>query len=1060
MDTALAALRRVNFDWTAHIDEIWVDQPRETSKLQAEIRKELEDHLDDLADSTSAASPLGVPLLGPAGSGKTHLLGVLRRSALSRGMYFILADMTDVADFWDTVSLGYLRSLQQQLSDGRRQVDHWLERMIQRFGQGMKKAQDIHRQRPPGLINRIEELLTQVRAQHRAEIQEHADVLRALVLFACDHADVNDLGYKWLQGLVIDEEELGVFGFRQRNQSPSRIVRGISWLLSLTGPTVLALDQLDAIVAEHDLARGEGDSESNSEQQRRSQAIIQGIASGFLELRDVTRRSLSVVSSLEATWNILDRQALVSMVDRFGEKLLLKPASSAEALTELILGRLAPVYALQGYEPPYPSYPFGETFFRLYRHNTPREVLKACEAHRKACRKAELVTEAGGDEPTPSRRPPPHGWAELLEKRLAELVSAADPDAVLGDDSETLQDRVVEAACRALVIENPVPESVLATVEKDFMGTGSYDPLHARIRLLLTQESERERHHSFRFLEKADYRAFQARLKAALTASGIDRELSFRGLTIFRSSSIPTGAATQKLVAELQARGGRILQPSRDELATLMAVKELLDSNETRFEEWLAERRIVSGMACFASAVHTLFGSLSSDRPVATQEAQTAPVRRQPPTDQKGPEILRDFLPIGRRLSGGEPQGEVGIPRDRLPYHTCVFAGSGSGKTVFLKRVIEEAALLGIPSIVLDGANDLSRLGAAWPERPEAFSDEDAAKSRQYIGKAEVIVWTPGAAVGNPMRLNPLPDFATTSKSADEREAELQAAIEIATSSIADMVIKQKGGSAKKQIAILKATLRYFAKKGGSIRDLANLLREPPEDVIEPYEKGDKLARELAELLHAEIESDPLLGGSGAPLDPSVLLRSNNQGKTRVSVINLVGLPGYDQKRRFVDQLASSLFSWIKKNPAAPGGVLGLFVMDEAKDFVPSGKAVPGKENVIRLAAQARKYGLGLLFATQEPKSIDHTIVSNCSTLLGGKMSSPAAIDALQQLIADKGGRANDVAALKRGTFYFGSGADKPHKIATSLCLSYHPSSPPTETEILESARRSAPSWR
>ncbi len=170
-----------------------------------------------------------------------------------------------------------------------------------------------------------------------------------------------------------------------------------------------------------------------------------------------------------------------------------------------------------------------------------------------------------------------------------------------------------------------------------------------------------------------------------------------------------------------------------------------------------------------------------------------------------------------------------------------------------------------------------------------------------------------------------------------------------------------------------------------------------------------------------------------------------------------MGLPNYDQKRRFVDQLSSALFSWIKKNPAPPGGILGLFVMDEAKDFVPSGKKVPGKENVGRLAAQARKYGLGLLFATQEPKSIEHSIVSNCSTLLAGKMSSPAAINALEQLLADKGTNASDVGKLPRGTFYFGTSSDKPRKVATSLCLSYHPSTPPTEAQVLELARKTKP---
>ncbi len=1091
MEAALAALRKVNFDWTAHIDEIWVDQPHETDQLQSVIRAELEDYLDDLKDSSAPGSPLGIPLLGPAGSGKTHLLGVLRRQALLRKMYFILVDMTDVADFWETVSLGYLRSLQQPLADGRRQVDHWLDRMVALFGQSVRKANDIPKQRPPALINRAEELIGQVRTKHRAEVQEHIDVLRALILFACDHTDINDLGYKWLQGLVIDDEELGVFGFRQKNQSPSRIVRGMSWLLSLTGSTVLALDQLDAIVAEHELARGDTGAQPlaeqpPTEQQRRSLAIIQGIASGLLELRDLTRRTLTVVSSLEATWDVLDRQATVSMADRFDSKLLLRPGTGAVVYKELVTRRLLTAYAEHGYQPPYPSYPYADQFFEHFQRNTPRELLKACENHRKLCRKTRVIVEAPALDSNLPSKPMEINWLSAISQLVEAERAKVSHEALTTDDSEALQDEVVEALCDALVIENPVPASVLTIVDKDFMGTGSYDPLHARVRLILTNEQERERHHSFRFLEKSHYRAVQARLKAALTASGIDEQLSFRGLTVLRCSELPAGVATAKLVADLERRGGKIVAPSTRDLTTLLVIRRFLGAADEpeHFEEWLASERPVSTMACFAQAVDTLFGAVREKVSEAPTEETTVNVEPPPvapplpskhaavaialsppsplPAEQAGAKaavatpVQHSFLPIGRKLAAGEQQELVGIELDRLPYHTVVFAGSGSGKTVFLKRVIEEAALMGIPSIVLDGANDLSRLGVPWASRPGTFSDEDARKAGLYHAKTEVVVWTPGAENGNPMRLNPLPDFDAFNGGTREREAEFNAAIEVATSSIGDIIIKQRGSTAVKQTAILKGTLRYFATRGGSIKDLVALLREPPDDVTEPYEKGDKLARELSELLHAEIQNDPLIGGTGTPLDPSLLFRASDPSKTRVSVLSLVGLPSYDQKRRFVDQLASTLFSWIKKNPAPPGGLLGLLVMDEAKDFVPSGRTVPGKENVIRLAAQARKYGLGLLFATQEPKSIEHTIVSNCSTLLGGKMSSPTAIDALQQLLSDKGTRATDVGSLKPGQFYFGTGQDKPRKVATSLCLSYHPSTPPSEAEVLETARRSA----
>ncbi len=1066
MQEALVAFRKVNFDWTAHIGEIWVDQPHETENLQADVRRELVERLDDLSEQASASSPLGLPLLGPAGSGKTHLLGFVRREALARDMYFILADMTDVADFWDTVLLGYLRSLQQVLPDGKRQIDHWLVRIIAKFGQGVRKGSGVPSQRPPGLINRIDELIGGVRARHRAEIQEHSDVLRALVLFACDHIDINDLGYKWLQSVPIDAEELSLFGFRQRDQAPSRIVRGISWLLSLTAPTVLSLDQLDAIVAEHELSRAEPTVESPSEQQRRSLAIIQGIASGLLELRDLSRRTLTIVSALEATWNVLDVQAAVSMRDRFDLKLLLKPEASQTALRELVSGRLAPAYRNAQFLPPYPTYPFADGFFTTYESNTPRELLKACEAHRKACRRAEFVSEAHGDAPPSSRISSPDDWKEAVAKKVEEVAARAPLEALLDENTEDLHDRLIEAACDALLLENPVPYQVFAAVDRDFMGTGSYDPLHARVRLVLADQRERELHHSFRFLQKSHHRAFQPRLKAALTASGIDHDLRFRGLSILRVGPVPSGAATERLMGELRSRGGHLVEPSEAELRTLFAIAELLHSADEprRFDQWLADERPVSSMRSFRGAVEMLFGALetvaSSGAPASTVSTGAAPAVAATPV-VAGSQIVAgssssSVLPIGRRVAGGEPQEEIGIPVDRLPYHACVFAGSGSGKTVFLKRVIEEAALLGIPSLVLDGANDLSRLALPWPEPPSGLVATDSEKARAYFARAEVVVWTPGVSNGNPLRLEPLPDFTGHATTPEEREAELEMALEIATSSIADMIIDGTSGTAKKQTAILKGTLRSFArKKGATIRDLAALLREPSEDVIEHYEKGDKLARDLAERLYAEIENDPLIGGTGAPLDPAALLRSSQPGKTRVSVVSLVGLPSYDQKRRFVDQLSSALFSWIKKNPAPPGGILGLFVMDEAKDFVPSGKRVPGKENVGRLAAQARKYGLGLLFATQEPKSIEHSIVSNCSTLLAGKMSSPAAIAALEQLLADKGATATDVGKLPRGTFYFGTGAEKPRKIATSLCLSYHPSTPPTEAQVLELARSS-----
>ena len=122
-----------------------------------------------------------------------------------------------------------------------------------------------------------------------------------------------------------------------------------------------------------------------------------------------------------------------------------------------------------------------------------------------------------------------------------------------------------------------------------------------------------------------------------------------------------------------------------------------------------------------------------------------------------------------------------------------------------------------------------------------------------------------------------------------------------------------------------------------------------------------------------------------------------------------------------------TLFTWIKQNPSPTGR---LYALDEAQNFAPSLRSTACKESALALAAQARKYGLGMIFATQLPKGIDHAIVSNCTTHVYGRMSSPATIQATQEMMAAKGGAAEDIARLSRGEFYFATeGFERPVKL-------------------------------
>ncbi len=74
--------------------------------------------------------------------------------------------------------------------------------------------------------------------------------------------------------------------------------------------------------------------------------------------------------------------------------------------------------------------------------------------------------------------------------------------------------------------------------------------------------------------------------------------------------------------------------------------------------------------------------------------------------------------------------------------------------------------------------------------------------------------------------------------------------------------------------------------------------------------------------------------------------------------------------------------------------------------FLPSQRAVPSLGSGIKLVAQGRKYGLGMIVATQVPRGIHNQVVSNCTTQFFGCQSAPATIAAAQEIIAANGGSA------------------------------------------------------
>jgi len=1232
-------LRSADLDYAHRLDDVWENNPYSVAELHASARESLLFELEHL----SAASRSRL-LRGPGGAGKTHLLGTLRQALkeapggtpLSE-ITFLLVDMTDVTRFWHTVLLGYLESLHRDVQGppGTLQLDRVLAKLFEELPRGAslhKKLRECSTEDFPELSKNI---LGNLHKKFRAEVGQHQNVLRAFLALGTDNFDLSNVGYTWLLGESLEEEKAALLGIGEGEQDPRGILRGLSWILALRGGTLLCLDQIDAIVAQGALYSQETPSEDLSDEERKAKGIILNLASGLAALQDQTGRTLVLLSCLEESFYILRNYALSSLMDRFSESFTLNTVPCGTMARNIIARRMAPSFEMHGFTAPYPTWPFApQAFENIEGLYTPREILQMCQEHRLRCLQEDRITEltsfAGAlprkEEPalpdspeaenlpekekgTPGETPempkpsvpPVSPKFSALDRRFGELETSMDPLEFLGEDQEEDLGNLLRLGARLLLWETPLQRNM--DIELDPIGSLPSDPLHARIRLIFRSEGDREQHYCFRVIQKNNHNAYRSRLAKALTASGIEKELSFRKLTIFRTlPPVDSGEQTKKQNRAFQKAGGRFAPITEKEILILGALQKMFQENDPYFPDWIRKRRMVSQLPCMQIAFpwilrlaspgkqtetsaekENLRGKAGRSLSKSTEENFSGKVVEETsgtiprPTSKDASFFLKDTAnperpsqegiltrvsrwfrkeehgvttvtsqgspsPGGeKRSSSGEAGGslqkaekiredlstisseekeisrkelsetkapapapepepekageiaeeppllpfqEKNAREENLPFrgvqervlvgtemilgetitlppqifaqHGVVLAGSGAGKTVLLKRLVEEAALCGIPSIVIDSANDLSQIGQPWKEPPSSWGEEMHRKAALFEENVEVLLWTPGHTGGRPLHLSPLPDFEALENDLSGTDT----AITMAAESLGERILQGSSKSAQKGRALLGEALRLLArKKGKTLWELTNILQEAPSDISAGMQDYRKLSRELGDLLAAAQSSDPLLHQEGDPLSPKILYGDTFGAgeKTRISVINLWGLRELESSRHFINTLAMALFSWAKQYPPKNAlGLRGLFVLDEAKDYIPSVRTSACKESLLRLAAQGRKYGIGLLLASQNPTDIDCKALAQFQTWFLGRAQAPRAIEQSKKMLQEWGLYDGDVARLQKGTFYLHSGESisSPLEVAVPLCLSAHPDrSPLSEEEILRIAR-------
>lgn len=361
--------------------------------------------------------------------------------------------------------------------------------------------------------------------------------------------------------------------------------------------------------------------------------------------------------------------------------------------------------------------------------------------------------------------------------------------------------------------------------------------------------------------------------------------------------------------------------------------------------------------------------------------------------------------------------------KDLVTHAVCV-GMTGSGKTGLCLGLLEEAAIDGIPAIVIDPKGDLANLMLTFPQlRGEDFApwinEDDARKkglspgdfatqqaelwkqglsqwgqSGERIQKlkdaAEFVVYTPGSNAGLPVSI--LKSFAAPAQEILDDVELLRERVSTTTTSLLGL-IGVAADPIKSREHILLATLLDQAWRKGQDLDLASLIQQiqtPPLskvgvldlDSFYPSKERFALAMQLNNLLAAPGFSAWLEGDA---LDVGQMLHSPS-GKPRIAIFSIAHLS--DAERMFfVTLLLSQTLGWIR-GQSGTTSLRAILYMDEIFGYFPPVANPPSKAPLMTLLKQARAYGLGVVLATQNPVDLDYKGLANTGTWFIGRLQT------------------------------------------------------------------------
>ena len=359
-----------------------------------------------------------------------------------------------------------------------------------------------------------------------------------------------------------------------------------------------------------------------------------------------------------------------------------------------------------------------------------------------------------------------------------------------------------------------------------------------------------------------------------------------------------------------------------------------------------------------------------------------------------------------------------------LTTHAVCVGMTGSGKTGLCVSLLEEAALDGIPALVIDPKGDLGSLLLTFPDltapdfqpwvnpdeaqragKPvEAFAREqadlwrtglaswgqDGERIRRLKQSADFSIYTPGSEAGLPISI--LDSFAAPPPEVRGDADLLRERVGGTTSSLLGLMGIEADPIRSREHILLSTIMGQSWREGRDL-DLAALIRTIQTPPIErvgvldlesfyPEKERFELAMRLNNLLAA-----PGFQGwlAGEPLDVQGLLYTS-AGKPRVSVLSIAHLSD-SERMFFVSLLLNQVVGWMRSRPGTTA-LRALVYMDEIFGFIPPSAEPPSKKPFLTLLKQARAYGLGVVLATQNPVDLDYKGLSNTGTWFLGRLQT------------------------------------------------------------------------